>query len=302
MDYVTFGQVITDDVCFPGKKPMLNQLGGAVYTASGMRYWSESVGICSGVGRDFEEMHGTWFDRNCIDRRGCKIRAERSCHSVIHYFEDGEREEIPMEGCATIDDMCPQISDMPEDYKGCKGFYFFKDCEEAFWNQILSYIKSFHPVSVWEILGSTACPENFGRIASLLPEVTIFSLNLTEGRRLCNLEHPADIVRKLIDAGARNVLFRMGAEGAIAGNRKGLWHIPAVQVMVKDVTGGGNSSTGGFLAGFCENSGDIEKAGRCAAASASFIIKQFGQPDKIDGTDMALAQKYADALITEKVL
>ncbi len=33
MDYVVFGQVITDDIYFPGKKPMKNFLGGAVYTA-----------------------------------------------------------------------------------------------------------------------------------------------------------------------------------------------------------------------------------------------------------------------------
>jgi len=302
VDYVTFGQVITDDVYFPGQKPIMNQLGGAVYTASGMRCWSESVGICSGVGEDFVKMHGAWFDRNGIDRRGCVVRAKRSCHSEIRYFDDGEREEISLAGCAPIDAMCPETGDMPEDYRHCKGFYFFKDCDSAFWDMTIRYLKSHHPVSVWEILGKTACEENFQKIAALLPEITIFSLNLTEGRRLCGLSEPKHIVLRLLDAGAHNVIFRMGEKGAIAGNKSGLWHIPAVKTKVVDVTGGGNSSTGGFLAGFCENSGDIEKAGRCAAASASFIIEQYGQPSEINSSVMAAAKKRAAMLVTEKIV
>lgn len=301
MDYVVFGQVITDDIYFPGKEPMKNFLGGAVYTASGIRIWSESVGICSGVGRDFEGLYSSWFDENGIDRRGCIVKAKRSCHSVIHYFEDGEREELPVKGCATIDDMYPAVADLPEDYKNCRGFYFFKDCDSRFWEEVGAYMSAAHPVAVWEIHASAAWPEYIDKVCALLPEVDIFSINQTEGRRLLGLTDPIAIVKRLVELGARNVLYRMGSQGALAGNTSHIWHIPAVRTLVKDVTGGGNSSTGGFLAGFCENNGDIELAGRWASASASFIIEQFGQPKHIDDKVMQEAHIRAKALKTECV-
>lgn len=314
MDYVVFGQVITDDICFPGQPPMPGKLGGAVYTASGIRCWSDSVGMCSGVGEDFAAMHGRWFDANGIDRRGCVVRALRSCHSLINYFEDGEREELPMEGCATIDEMCPVIGDMPKDYRKCRGFYFFKDCAEAFWEPVTAYLKAYDPVSVWEIHGAAAYAGNLQNVARLLPRVTIFSLNMTEARRLMgavngdgggNAEalaiQGAGMVRRLLELGARNVLLRMSEYGAVAGNASGIWHIPAVFTHVVDVTGGGNSSTGGFLAGFCESGGDVEMAGRCAAASASFIIEQFGQPECMDAQLMAEARRRAMALQTTRL-
>lgn len=351
MDYVVFGQVITDDICFPGQPPMPGKLGGAVYTASGIRCWSDSVGMCSGVGEDFAAMHERWFDANGIDRRGCVVRALRSCHSLINYFDDGEREEIPMAGCATIDEMCPVIGDMPKDYRECRGFYFFKDCEEACWEPVTAYLKEYDPVSVWEIHGAAAYAGNLRNVARLLPRVTIFSLNMTEARRLLGavdgdggvgaavggvggdqnaaVENAgcvagadrnaaaesgmfagkaealaiqgAGMVRRLLELGARNVLLRMSEYGAVAGNASGIWHIPAVFTHVVDVTGGGNSSTGGFLAGFCESGGDVEMAGRCAAASASFIIEQFGQPERMDAQLMAEARRRAMALQTTRL-
>jgi sugar/nucleoside kinase (ribokinase family) len=48
--------------------------------------------------------------------------------------------------------------------------------------------------------------------------------------------------------------------------------------LVVDVTGGGNAFCGGFLAGWCIRPGDLEHAGRCAAASAALAIAQIGLP------------------------
>ena len=229
------------------------------------------------------------------------IRAERSCHSEIHYFDDGEREEIPVPGCAAIDEMCPRAADLPEDYKHCRGFYFFKDCEKNFWSDVKAYLSVYRPVSVWEIHASATWPQYVDKVAALLPQVDIFSINQTEGRRLLGLKEPDKVVKGLMALGARNVLYRMGESGALAGSSSGIWHIPAVKVRVEDVTGGGNSSTGGFLAGFCESDGDVELAGRWASASASMIIQQFGQPQTLGGTAMAEVRRRADALLTRRI-
>lgn len=301
MDYVTFGQFIVDDVYFPGKAPVFNQPGGAVYTLAGMRYWTESAGICSGVGRDFKTTHSQWFHENKLDTRGCCVRAEKTCHSAIRYFDDGEREELRLPGTPTIDAMCPDIKDMPKDYLGCKGFYFFKDCEKSFWEMIDNYLKAYSPVSVWEILGAAAVKDNTEIISSLLKKVTIFSINLTEGKNLCQIKEPQEIVKKLLHLGAENILFRMGEKGALVADKNGIWHIPAYPVKVVDVTGGGNASTGGFLTGFTQSGGDIVSAGKCAAVSASFMIEQYGVPAKIGEKEMAEAKRRYDLIEAVKI-
>ena len=45
-----------------------------------------------------------------------------------------------------------------------------------------------------------------------------------------------------------------------------------------DVTGGGNSFRGGFLAGSCQKPGDLEHAAGCGAAAAAICIARYGLP------------------------
>ena len=68
-----------------------------------------------------------------------------------------------------------------------------------------------------------------------------------------------------------------------------------------DVTGGGNSSTGGFLVGYCESEGDIAYAARCAAVSASFIIEQWGVPPLMDAAFRKQAEARLAALPATRI-
>lgn len=295
VDYYVLTQLLIDDVYFPNGAHKLGQLGGGTYTVAGMRIWSDRVGFCCAVGSDYAGRLDGWFLKHQIDITG-GTREKPCTRARLNYFPDGEREEILLPGCATHRETQPLVSEIPPAYAQCKGMYFFKDCEEAFWEELLPFLRHGSAVSCWEIFGTSAAPENRSVIGDYLRDVELFSLNLTEGRRLTGLESPEAIMKALFQFHARNVILRMGANGALVSSGKDIWHIPAQETDVVDVTGGGNSSTGGFVVGYCESGGSIVEAGLCAAVSASYILRQYGVPPEIDQALMEQAKELRETL------
>ncbi len=300
-DYFVLTQIIIDDIYLPDGQVMKNQLGGGAYTAVGMRLWSDNVGICSGIGPDFAGKYDQWFLTNGIDVAGAP-RRERCTHAQVKYFPDGEREEILIPGYGSHRLMQAEFDEIPASYGSCKGMYLFKDCEENYWGEAKRYFERYPMVKIWEIFGAAAAPKNRDTIAECLSTMELFSINLTEGKRLIGLDDPIAIVKALHDMHARVLILRMGANGALVSDKKHLYHIPAAAASVVDVTGGGNASTGGFLAGYCESNGDIRQAGICAAVSASFIIEQYSVPPLVDDHLRARAKQRALQLRVEKLL
>lgn len=285
VDYYVLTQLLIDDISLPSGERKTNQLGGGIYAVAGMRIWNDKIGFCCAPGPDFENNYDTWFINNGIEISGG--RRDKNCtHAAINYFPDGEREEILLPGCASHRESQPLVSEIPPEYQNCKGMYFYKDCEESFWDELLPFLLHSSSVKCWEIRGAAAIPEKRGFIGDALRHIELFSLNLTEGKRLTGLSQPKDIINDLFRLNARNVILRMGAKGALVSNGKDTFHIPAVPTNVVDVTGGGNSSTGGLVTGFCQSGGDIVEAGVCAAISASYILQQYGVPPQINQTLM----------------
>lgn len=295
-DYYVLTQILIDDLHFNDGRCHPDTLGGGCYTIAGMRIWTDHVGICSGIGTDFKGNYDKWFLDNDIDVVGIPRNA-KCTHSRLTYFADGEREEILLPGYGSHALMQPAPTEIPAAYDSCKGMYLFKDCQAAFWDEMIVYLRA-HPnmVSVWEILGSAATPENREKIAAYLKEVDIFSLNMTEGKRLTGKTEPMDVLSGLLELNPKVVLLRMGEKGSMVSDGKHTYKVPTAPTNVVDVTGGGNSSTGGFLVGYCESGGDIEQAGRWAAAAASLVIAQYGLPLVMDDAMRREAQKRAAAL------
>lgn len=295
VDYYVLTQLLVDDVSFPDGTQRLGQLGGGTYAVAGMRVWSESVGFCCALGSDYEGQLDGWFLRHRVQVTG-RRHPKRCTRARLNYFPDGEREEILLPGYATHHETQPLVSEIPPAYARSKGMYFFKDCEEEFWDELVPFLRGGSAVSCWEVFGATAAPENRDVIAGYLREVDLFSLNLTEGRRLTGLAQPEAVMRDLLRLGAKNVILRMGANGALVSSGNEIWHIPAQETDVVDVTGGGNSSTGGFVVGYCESGGSVVEAGLYAAVSASYILRQFGVPPEIDEAMTSQAKTLRDAL------
>lgn len=277
-NFYVLTQVIVDDISIEGELLYKNTLGGGIYTVAGMRTWSDKVGMCSGVGKDFDAEYSQWFLDNNIDTQGLIVKHEKTAHSLVNYFSDGEREEISMPDTGSLGLMQLQADEIPASYDAAKGMYFFKDLDDSFWNGISGYLRDSSMVSVWEIFGASADYKNRDTISDYLKSVDLFSLNLTEGKNLTQKDEPIDILKDIIDMGGKNTIFRLGEKGALTTDGTNIWHVPAVKTKVVDVTGGGNSSTGGYLVGWEQSDGDPVKAACCASVAASFIIQQYGPP------------------------
>ena len=224
--YFTLTQMIIDDVYFPWGATKLNQLGGGTYTVAGTRVWSDQVGFCCLIGPDFEETYSKWFRDNQIDM-ATVLKEKNTCHAKIHYFEDGEREELLLPGCGSHYEMLSRFTDIPERYRTAKGMYFFKDVDEPYWEQAKNWLGSYSGISCWEIAGNAAVHECKDAIADRLSYVNLFSLNLTEGKRITGETEPLRVVDVLRQMHADNVILRMGAKGALAAKDGAVWEIPA---------------------------------------------------------------------------
>ena len=297
IDYFTLTQFISDDVHFPNGDSKLNQLGGGTYTVAGQRLWSDKVGFCCCLGPDYEEKYSKWFIDNDIDM--VARRLDKNCiHSTINYFEDGEREEINHPDCGSFSEMMAYFSDIPNIYKESKGMYFFIGDDDSYWTEALTWLKSYNGISCWEIKGDMCDKKYVDKISEYLKYIDLFSLNISEAKRITGKEDELEIIKYLKGMHADKFILRMGAKGAFTVDKNNIWHIPAVKTNVVDVTGGGNSSTGGFLVGYCESQGDIKYAGAIAATSSSFIINQWGVPTKLDDLKKQAIERFNSLNIT----
>ena len=79
-----------------------------------------------------------------------------------------------------------------------------------------------------------------------LAHVDILTPNASEARILLGLppddpSPPADLARRLLDMGARQVVLTLGEEGAFIASGEAMTHIPAIPIQAVDVTGAGDS-------------------------------------------------------------
>ncbi len=296
--YVVVSNVITDDVVLADGTRQAAMLGGAAtYAAAGMRAWSRGVGIVSGIGHDFEALHGDWFRRNDIDMEGLQVRGDETPRSWVVYRHDGEREETPQFGYEHFALMEPMARDIPERYRQAQGIYVFRDDRADFWPDMLALRDRYGFMLLWEIGANAAIPSHWECIREILGQVDLFSINRTEANQLCQTSEPEQAVERLLSPGVKAVLLRMGQDGALVADRLAIWHIPTVQTDVVDVTGAGNAFSGGFLVGYCANQGDLATAGTWGAAAAALMIGQYGPPVTIDTVH---AQDYARSIRPER--
>ena len=116
-------------------------------------------------------------------------------------------------------------------------------------------------------------------LQALLTACDIFSPNLVEAETLVGPGEPRALIQRLAAAGAAIVALRMGADGSLVhcAATGEVWQIPSVATHVVDPVGAGNAYCGALLVGWLET-GDLRRAGMCAAVAASFLVEQYGLP------------------------
>jgi ribokinase len=117
---------------------------------------------------------------------------------------------------------------------------------------------------------------------ALLPLASFVTPNETELRLLAGAaagpttpEDAARMARSLLEHGARCVIAKLGAAGAIAVSRDGEWVWPGHPVQAVDTTAAGDAWNGAFAVALAEGR-DLQEAGAFASAAAAISVTRPG--------------------------
>jgi len=106
--------------------------------------------------------------------------------------------------------------------------------------------------------------------------------------QLSDLKDPDRIVDRCLEAGARIVALKLGAEGALVADRDRRIRIAPYPCHVVDATGAGDTFGGAFVARIVSGD-DIERAGHYAAAAAALSTEGYGAVTPIPHADKVRA-------------
>jgi len=279
-EYVTFSNLIVDDIVLADGRSFMNTLGGAgTHALVGMRVWSDRLGYIAAVGADFDPRHRQQLDALKIDLAGMVERPGYRTARAWQLFEPDERRiEIFRTSEEDFERNKPQFADIPADYLAARGFHI-QSGTFAELTDLVTRLRAANPDLhiAWEpspiqLAGSPA------EVQAVLAQIDLFSPDLGEARSLTGEKTPERMLDTLATWGARTVALRMGAQGSLVGTSAGArYRVPAVPTTVVDVTGAGNAYCGGLLTGIGAGLSAVESAAR-AAVSASFALEQFGVP------------------------
>lgn len=107
---------------------------------------------------------------------------------------------------------------------------------------------------------------------------------------------PAEAAAGLIGAGVREVVVKLGADGARVHTADGEWSAPAHPVRVVDSIGAGDAFTAGYLSGLLDGAGVPERLARGNAAGAYAVSTPGdweGLPDRSELALLALGEGTA---------
>lgn len=282
MKYIIASTAVTDEIHFADGKRVEKVAGGAgIYALCGVKLWCDDALLVTGVGADFDSLYGEWYRKNGLSMKGLLTKDEKTPHTIIQYFSDGEREETPLYGA----DHYRKIETVPEDlepyFHTAAGIYIFKNSNEEYWEKILKYKKNSGTKVMWEIANDATFEENYEKVRRIAEHLDIFSINLTESRNLMGKQDLEDIIREYQTWEIPLVFLRRGAEGSVMITPEKVTFVPSQEkVNVVDPTGGGNSSSGAVLYGFCEGFSP-EVCGKMGSISAAMCLAQYGVPDRI---------------------
>jgi sugar/nucleoside kinase (ribokinase family) len=282
-DYITFSNIIIDDIVLWDGRTYMGTLGGAgTHALIGMRLWSDRLGFVATIGHDFERAQYAQLEKLGIDMRGVITRDNYQTARAWQLFEPDERRiEVMRTELEDFFDYTPYFSDMPEDYHRVKGVHvqWGRNFEE-----LIGLLNQFRQANsqvslVWE----PALEHLDGEAEQFKPlfsRLDLLSPDLEQAEMITGQTDPEKVVESLLALKASRVAIRMGAEGSLVSSGEGeIWKIPAVPpAAIVDVTGAGNAYCGGFLVGLGQRLTVVEAALR-AAVSASFSLEQFGVPD-----------------------
>lgn len=297
MKYIVVSTAVTDKITLSNGVAQEPILGGAgIYALAGIKVWSDDVKIVTGIGEDFFLEHGAWFDRNNLSTSGLIIKDKHTPRNRIQYFADGEREEAPVYGPDHYRHLKPTAVDVASHCPDVTGIYVFRNTDIQFWQEMIRLKAQYQFKLMWEIAADVAVPEMLGEVTAVLNHTDIFSINKQEAFTLFCVNQIDDAIHALQNLHLPLVYLRIGKEGAYIITPDSTHQIPSIpDVHVVDPTGGGNSSSGAVLVGYCQGKDPIT-IGIMGSISASFCLAQYGPPPVLDNAIRHKAHQLANQI------
>ncbi|MEM7343787.1 MAG: hypothetical protein AAF485_06060, partial [Chloroflexota bacterium] len=152
--YITFSNIIIDDIVLWDGRTFMGTLGGAgTHALIGMRVWSERLGFVAVIGNDFETAYWDQLDQIGIDRQGIIVRDTSPTPRAWQLFEPDERRiEIFRTDLDTFINDVPYFPEMPPAYTQALGIHVQWGHTFAELIELLDQLRAANPniCLVWE--------------------------------------------------------------------------------------------------------------------------------------------------------
>lgn len=236
------------------------------------------VGFSGIVGVDlFGSFMRSTAGENGIDLRGIKISKRfGTCKSIVLISKDGQRTFLQFRGANdhfSSGDIDPALVDECE-FLHVGGAFHLASFDGADCASLLSAAKAKGKTTSMDIAW-----DHSGRWLELirgdLPYLDYFLPSIGEAQKISGKEDVAEMAEFFLAKGVKNILIKLGGDGAYFKNartclRCGTYDVPAV-----DTTGAGDAFVAGFLTGLSLKF-STEKCLEFATAAANINITQLG--------------------------
>ncbi len=126
------------------------------------------------------------------------------------------------------------------------------------------------------------------KIEAALPWLDLFMPSREEAAALTGEEDPRRMAERLLAMGPRNVIIKLGREGALFCPEGEAWFtLPAYRMQAVDTTGAGDAFCAGFLAGLAQG-WDFRRSGAFANAVGAHCVMAVGASAGIPSAEAVL--------------
>ena len=214
IDVLALGSLIIDDIVFDNGKTRFGQIGGSVvYAAAGASLSGASSSVWTFVGRDYWLPIMNHLQKNGINTDGLIIREIRQPRAWQLFSKDASRTEVFQTSWPEVRLYNPLPGEWPEGL-ACSGGYLFWS------NDMLGTVKTFRQSGaqflVWEPPDDLTDPSrDRDLILKTLPLVDAVCPNISEWKKLFNIDDEDDLIDLALSAGVKLIALRLGEKGSI---------------------------------------------------------------------------------------
>jgi len=210
--------------------------------------------------------------------------------SILPIRPNGERPALHVMGSNAVfsfEDV-PQDIVAKADFVHIGGFYLMPKFDGLDTVKALELAKEHGAVTTMDILGikQDGMAE---KILPCMPYLDYFMPNLEEAAMITGLTDPDEMCKYFLNAGAKNVVLKMGERGSLIVSSTGeRIRVPAFTVKLVDTTGCGDAWSAGFIAGLSLNM-SATKAAQLGSACGSLVASGLGSDAGIIDLESTLA-------------